>query len=261
MSVEVEFLIENRHNPYQDSSLSIEAKGALAYLLSIQGRISINDFRKDNNVGRDKTREIFNELEDNGYLTRERKNNQVTGTFYWIMYVTYNPRTENQGMVPPEVEEPLTENQGMVDHPSPSSSPGPLSSPSSQDSLFPERDFEEPFPPIVPPSLRNVDIPLELADERFFKVWEEWVQYRKQSRHSLKPVTIPKQIKQLMNWTKDALIPAAVAAEILNHAMTKGWTGYHELDYRHPVWENGWNWNTDDKGEVMSDLEYMKQFE
>jgi hypothetical protein len=72
----------DRDNPYlmmrrdtaQDSRLSWEARGVIAYVLSKSDnwKIRMDDLRKQGSSGRDVTRRILNELESAGYLTRER---------------------------------------------------------------------------------------------------------------------------------------------------------------------------------------------
>jgi hypothetical protein len=59
--------------------------------------------------------------------------------------------------------------------------------------------------------------------DKVLKVWDEWVQFRKEKKASLTPTTIKKQI-QFLGGRGD---PEIIA--ILNQSMTNGYTGLFEL--------------------------------
>ena len=101
----------------QDSRLTFEARGVLAYLLSKPGdwEIKVTDLQREGNTGRDRTYRILRELRDAGYLHRdcERKDD---GTFVWGPYRLYEvPLPENPDMDAPQQEatRPLPENPDM----------------------------------------------------------------------------------------------------------------------------------------------------
>jgi len=95
----------------QDESLSWEARGVLAYLLSKPDdwKVMIPDLQQQ--CGRDKVKRILAELEDAKYLTVDRDNHDKDGHFAPNNYKVHEtPFTENPLTVNPSTEKPLTEN-------------------------------------------------------------------------------------------------------------------------------------------------------
>lgn len=115
--------IKDRNHPYktmntsgfEDQRLSYEARGVLAYLLSKPDDWQVRPENLQNDsCGRDKIRRILRELEQHGYLIRERVR-LAKGRWEWISTVFETPRppTENQAMDKPPTPRPSTENQAM----------------------------------------------------------------------------------------------------------------------------------------------------
>lgn len=109
----------NKENPYvpilrttaQDKSLSYEARGLLAYLLSKphDWQVKIHDLQHEKYAGRDKVQRILKELAARGYLTRPQKYQDKTGKWCWTPYYVWEePQHE------PFTENPLTDNQSLV---------------------------------------------------------------------------------------------------------------------------------------------------
>jgi len=68
----------------QNTLLSFEARGLLVYILSLpkDWSISKDQIMKSNNIGRDKFRRMWKELEHFGYIKSNRLKDK-DGTFYW----------------------------------------------------------------------------------------------------------------------------------------------------------------------------------
>lgn len=84
----------------QNKELSWEARGMLCYLLSLPDdwEISVVHLIGQSPAGETKTRRIIKELEESGYLVRERKQN-VAGTFYYESTVYDQPHGGNRDAV------------------------------------------------------------------------------------------------------------------------------------------------------------------
>jgi hypothetical protein len=78
--------------PFNDIELSWEARGLMGYLLSKSDnwQIMFNDLVKKGPAGAHKIRRILRELQDKGYLKRERKQGEG-GKFYWESVVYETP--------------------------------------------------------------------------------------------------------------------------------------------------------------------------
>lgn len=70
---------------------------------------------------------------------------------------------------------------------------------------------------------KELDIPENLNTEEFVVAWCDWVEYRKQIRKKLAPMTAERQLKRLAKE-----IPS-VAAAMLNQSIENQWTGIFEL--------------------------------
>jgi hypothetical protein len=80
--------------PFNDNRLSWEARGIMGYLLSKpDGWICRNhDLEKQGDAGEFKIRRILSELQECGYMTRERHQNK-SGQFYWVTTIHEEPQT------------------------------------------------------------------------------------------------------------------------------------------------------------------------
>jgi hypothetical protein len=89
----------HRRETAQDSRLSFEARGVLAYLLSKPDDWTVDrdDLMREGGTGRDKMNKIIGELKKHGYLKRERLRDELgkwTGSAY-IVYEDPDRTTEN----------------------------------------------------------------------------------------------------------------------------------------------------------------------
>jgi hypothetical protein len=64
------------------------------------------------------------------------------------------------------------------------------------------------------------ELPFNSID--FQEAWKEWVQYRKEIKHPLKPMMIKSQFKDFKEWGEDRTIAA------IHHTISKGWQGLQE---------------------------------
>lgn len=98
----------------QDKTLSWQAKGLLAYMLSLPNDwvFNMKDLQNRSKNGRDATYRIMKELIEAGYVTRVE--NRDGGKFEKVEYIVHevkqSPRTENPDTVPPYTENPYPEN-------------------------------------------------------------------------------------------------------------------------------------------------------
>lgn len=108
-----------KDNPYfmmlrataQDKTLSYEARGLLAYLLSKPDhwRVEIHDLLLEK-CGRDKAYRLLDELKDAGYVRREQTRNNK-GLFVWGDYeVSEYPFPENPDTDKPDTDNPPQDN-------------------------------------------------------------------------------------------------------------------------------------------------------
>lgn len=76
------------NEPFNDESLSWEARGLMGYLLSKPDnwQVSTEDLIRRGPAGQYKIRKMLSELEDAGYLKREKLKDDA-GQFYWISTV------------------------------------------------------------------------------------------------------------------------------------------------------------------------------
>lgn len=116
----------DRDNPYfimrrdaaQDSSLSFEARGILAYLLSKPDdwKVYVGDLRREGGIGRDQLRRILRELETAKYLTRQRSKDR-RGQWDWECLVhekpALSPSTGFPSMDNPATGKPATVNTAI----------------------------------------------------------------------------------------------------------------------------------------------------
>lgn len=99
-----------RRATFEDSSLSFEARGVMAYLLMKPDdwEININDLQREGGIGRDKTYKILTELIAARYLERvdERDKGQFGGATYLLHE---SPLPEKPDTVTPLPEKPDTD--------------------------------------------------------------------------------------------------------------------------------------------------------
>lgn len=69
-------------------------------------------------------------------------------------------------------------------------------------------------PPDFPPSL-NTPV--------FLEVWNNWIEYRKETKHKLTPSTIKSQLKMLEKFGSN------IGSEMINQSIQNGWQGIFEL--------------------------------
>jgi hypothetical protein len=101
----------------EDTSLSVEARWLLIYLLSRPDNwiIRFSDIQSRTKWGRDKARAHVKELEHSGHLQRDQK--RVAGRFETMTYVVLDDPTSPEPENPSTVE-PATADQSLVTHPS-----------------------------------------------------------------------------------------------------------------------------------------------
>jgi len=68
-----------------------------------------------------------------------------------------------------------------------------------------------------------------LKTPEFEKIWQEWVDYRKEIKHGLTPGTIKAQFKKLSAYSVDDAI------EMINQSILNGWQGLFELKNKSPT--------------------------
>ena len=82
--------------PFSNERLSWEARGLLAYLLSKPDnwQVRLHDLMARGPAGEHKIRRMLRELEENGYLVRER-HRRADGTYYSVTRVYENPDADS----------------------------------------------------------------------------------------------------------------------------------------------------------------------
>jgi hypothetical protein len=118
-----------RQETAQDKTISFEARGMLAYLLSKPDnwKVNLTDLQKNGGIGRDQAKRILNELKAAKYIVAEKQLKKPDGTFARVEYRIYeapfteNPSTDNQSTLD-STEEHSTESTN--DSPSPQNGDG-----------------------------------------------------------------------------------------------------------------------------------------
>ena len=82
-------------------------------------------------------------------------------------------------------------------------------------------------------NLIKIDLPLWLNKNS----WEEWMQYRKESKKKMTDSTVKKQLKFLSHHIKDHI-------KIIERSITNGWQGLFPLDNK--------NYSNSDAGKVLN---------
>ena len=65
----------------------------------------------------------------------------------------------------------------------------------------------------------TVEIPKKLKTPEFLKAWEDWVQYRKDTRHKMTQITKQMQLKKLSQFSPEKAIG------VIEKSIEKGWQG------------------------------------
>lgn len=108
------FVASNK--PFNDENLSFGARGILAYILSKPDdwEIRSQDLYRQSPAGRAAIDRMIRELIDNGYMRRDRENDDK-GYLRWVT-VVYEDRNQNPDWEPPNVEnQAIGENQEEVE--------------------------------------------------------------------------------------------------------------------------------------------------
>lgn len=87
------------------------------------------------------------------------------------------------------------------------------------------------------------------------KVWNEWIEYRKESKKKLTPLTVKQQLKFLGEHSKDH-------SAIIERSIQNGWTGLFPLDNKNKGKPYGGNDYVRDRQKMadrMEDIEYEKK--
>jgi hypothetical protein len=94
---------------WEDPRLTVEAKGALGYLLSRPHNWKVwpRQVAQVLDVGKDKLQRIFRELIAAGYMTREQPRDESTGSFGKIEYVVRDEPEPVASLPQPENPEPV----------------------------------------------------------------------------------------------------------------------------------------------------------
>lgn len=99
---------------FEDSALSFEARGLLAYLLVKPNdwRVSQTDLQRQGGIGRDKVRGLINALVDAGYMTKGQRRDKSgkLGPNDYVVYDEPQPLTEMPSTAEPSTAEPSTAN-------------------------------------------------------------------------------------------------------------------------------------------------------
>jgi DnaD/phage-associated family protein len=103
-----------------DKRLSWQAKGLLAYMLSLPNDwvFNINDLKNRSRNGRDATKNIIKELQEFGYIIKEqtREKGKFSNNRYIVLEHPALPLTENPLTENPSTESPLTENPSLLNN-------------------------------------------------------------------------------------------------------------------------------------------------
>ncbi|MGG6437407.1 DnaD domain protein [Saccharococcus caldoxylosilyticus] len=103
-----------------DKRLSWQAKGLLAYMLSLPNDwvFNINDLKNRSRNGRDATKNIVKELQEFGYIIKEqtREKGKFSNNRYIVLEHPALPLTENPLTENPSTESPLTENPSLLNN-------------------------------------------------------------------------------------------------------------------------------------------------
>lgn len=105
----------------QNTKISLEARGALLYLLSKPDgwECAIKDLMREGNIGRDKAYRIVEELKSAGHIVQRAQRDESGKFQHFVNDIHESPFTENQQVEPvtgnQEAGEPDTEFQEMAD--------------------------------------------------------------------------------------------------------------------------------------------------
>jgi Helix-turn-helix domain len=74
----------------------------------------------------------------------------------------------------------------------------------------------------LPSKTADPPIPSALQTPAFLEAWAEWLQYRRQIKKALKPLSQTKQLKEFQSWGPDRAIAA------INHSIARSYQGPYE---------------------------------
>jgi hypothetical protein len=97
--------------------------------------------------------------------------------------------------------------------------------PSIQPSIQPEANHQPTISQPLNKKVRKIEgeeIPLPFTSERFAQSWEDWKQFRIQSKKKLTPLSITKQFKTLASIGESRAIAA------IDHSIANGYQGIYE---------------------------------
>lgn len=104
----------------KDKRLSWQAKGLLAYMLSMPNDwvFRIDDLKNRSTNGRDSTKNIIKELQEHGYIIKEqtREQGKFSNNQYIVLERPVSPLTENPLTDNPLTEKPSTENPSLLNN-------------------------------------------------------------------------------------------------------------------------------------------------
>ena len=104
----------------KDKRLSWQAKGLLAYMLSMPNDwvFRIDDLKNRSANGRDSTKNIIKELQEHGYTIKEqtREQGKFSNSQYIVLERPVSPLTENPLTDNPLTEKPSTENPSLLNN-------------------------------------------------------------------------------------------------------------------------------------------------
>ena len=99
----------------KDNRLSWKAKGLLSYMLSLPDdwEFYLSELQKHSTDGMSSLKSGFQELQENGYVTRKRER-KGDGTFKWTTVIHEVATVEKPLVENPSMEKPLVENRRLL---------------------------------------------------------------------------------------------------------------------------------------------------
>lgn len=187
-------VMSNTH--LRDPKLSLKSKGLLSIMLSLPDDwdYTIGGLARLNGVGKDTIRSAVSELEDAGYIKRQRGRTEG-GKFSSNDYIVYES---------PEQAESSCENAE-----SPSLEKPTLENPTQQNTNIPSTNLLSTYPPIVPPqgtaaeSIGQASLTSDMLFDRFWSVYPngKGKQAAKKAWDKLKPnLSLCQQMSNALKW-------------------------------------------------------------
>lgn len=191
----------------QNSKLSFKARGLMAYILSLPDNWELcceHLYTCSEFDGRTAVQSAIKELVAFGYLAREIVRDEATNRIVSAGYFVFDDPAENKqfAALPVDQESLVTGNLSLGERAT------------TKETLeIKETEEQKPAPD-------GADVPLPFNSPAFVKAWAEWLQYRRE-RHlpKLKPTSLRKQFKLLMEWGEAASIAS------IDRSIAQGWQG------------------------------------